>query len=227
MREDTFHPVDVRRDERARLVEAHWSPTCLRHDAARPQARRSPAAKQRAQDVLRWGRDWGLAPRLGERLIREAIQFFDDRRQLHRTDGPAAIERDELHWYLGGRRHRSDGPALITAAGERQWFDEGRRHRIGGPAWIHADGGMSWWQDGRVHRIGGPALIDAAIAGDDPRVREAWYQAGQLHRTDGPAVIYGDGAHEWWLEGVRVSRLDLPSAAAGAPRGSLADALFG
>jgi len=220
-----FLALATLKDERACLKAAHWSSERLQLDAARTQSRPSAARQKRSADVLRWGREWGLEPRLGERLTRTAVQFFDEQRRLHRVDGPAAIERDELHWYLEGRRHRDEGPALITAAGERQWFAHGQRHREDGPAWIHVDGGLSWWQQGRVHRDGAPALIDAAVD-DGARVREAWYRHGELHRVDGPAVILGDGTRQWWLEGAQVSHLDLPQLARCAPRGSLAETLF-
>lgn len=228
MREGAFTPAggDLRADEVRTFALPHWAPAQLARDAERTQVRASPAQHKRTSDVLRWGREWGCAPRLGERVTRQAVQYFDDERRLHRTDGPAAIEHDELHWYVAGRRHRDDGPAIITASGEREWFIDGQRHRTDGPAWIHVDGGMSWWHRGEVHRDGGPALISGSLD-DGPGVREAWYRHGALHRTDGPAVTLHTGARQWWLDGHRVSPWDLPHLAAAAPSGSLQDTLFG
>ena len=40
-------------------------------------------------------------------------------------------------------RHRKDGPAVEFISGEKQWFVNGRIHRIDGPAIEAAT--LSWW----------------------------------------------------------------------------------
>ena len=50
---------------------------------------------------------------------------------------------------------------VIGADGIQVWWVDGKLHRIDGPAIIHADGSQQWWVDGKKHRIDGPAYVDA------------------------------------------------------------------
>ena len=75
-------------------------------------------------------------------------------------------------WYLNGKRHREDGPAIEHFDGTKEWFLNGQRHREDGPAIIYALGSKCWFLNGNRHRIGGPA------------------------------VEYTDGSKEWFLNGV-------------------------
>ena len=54
------------------------------------------------------------------------VLYYDSRKQLHRTDGPA-VERTSgaRSWYLHGKLHRSDGPAIERANGSRGWWLNG------------------------------------------------------------------------------------------------------
>jgi len=72
-------------------------------------------------------------------------------------------------WYLNGKLHREDGPAVEYADGTKFWFLNCKLHRTDGPAAEYADG------------------------------TKYWYLNGKLHRTDGPAVELADGTKEWWL----------------------------
>ena len=49
------------------------------------------------------------------------------------------------YWYLNGKRHRTDGPAVVYAGGTTEWFLNGKRHRTDGPAAIYSDGGKYWY----------------------------------------------------------------------------------
>ena len=62
------------------------------------------------------------------------------------------------HWYLNGKRHREDGPAIIRADGSEEWYLNGKRHREDGPAVIDA-WGTQWWLNGFPHRENGSATI--------------------------------------------------------------------
>jgi hypothetical protein len=73
-------------------------------------------------------------------------------------------------WYLNGRYHREDGPAITFSTGTEYWFLNGLRHRTDGPAVVFADG------------------------------TECWFINGLRHRTDGPAIIYSDGSEYWFLD---------------------------
>jgi len=75
-------------------------------------------------------------------------------------------------WYLNGKCHGEDGPAVEDAYGDKYWFINGERHREDGPAIEYASG------------------------------YKAWYINGERHREDGPAVEFSNGAKSWYLNGV-------------------------
>jgi hypothetical protein len=52
-------------------------------------------------------------------------------------------------WYLNGKYHRVDGPAIEYPDGGKDWFLIGQRHREDGPAREY-DGRKEWWLNG-VH----------------------------------------------------------------------------
>jgi len=62
------------------------------------------------------------------------------------------------HWYLNGKRHREDGPAVESANGDKYWFLNDKRHREDGPAVEFADGNKEWHLNGKLHREDGPAI---------------------------------------------------------------------
>jgi len=51
-------------------------------------------------------------------------------------------------WYLNGKFHREDGPAVEYANGDKWWYLNGKRHREDGPAIEHANGNKSWYLNG-------------------------------------------------------------------------------
>ena len=52
--------------------------------------------------------------------------YYNNARQLHRTDGPAIECPDNSkYWYQNGRRHRTDGPAVESFNGYREWWLNG------------------------------------------------------------------------------------------------------
>ena len=48
-------------------------------------------------------------------------------------------------WYLTGKRHREDGPAIEYLSGTKEWYLNGKRHREDGPAIEMSDGYKEWW----------------------------------------------------------------------------------
>jgi hypothetical protein len=48
-------------------------------------------------------------------------------------------------WWLKGKLHREDGPAIEYASGSKSWCLNGKLHREDGPAIEIANGGKSWW----------------------------------------------------------------------------------
>ena len=64
----------------------------------------------------------------------------------------------DKHWYLNGKRHREDGPAIECANGTKHWFLNDQHHREDGPAIELASGTKSWYLNGKRHREDGPAI---------------------------------------------------------------------
>jgi len=69
----------------------------------------------------------------------------------HREDGPAIENNGDTHWYLNGKRHRIGGPAVERADGYKAWYVNGIRHREDGPAKIREDGSKEWWLDDKPY----------------------------------------------------------------------------
>ena len=50
-------------------------------------------------------------------------------------------------WYLNGKRHREDGPAVEQADGTKSWYLNSEYHREDGPAIEYANGDKFWYLD--------------------------------------------------------------------------------
>ena len=81
----------------------------------------------------------------------------------------------DKEWFLNGKLHREDGPAIECANGHKEWFLNGNFHREDGPAVEWANG------------------------------TKQWYLNGKLHREDGPAIEWTDGGGKWYLNGKPMS----------------------
>ena len=86
-------------------------------------------------------------------------------------DNPVVGSNRTKCWYLDGKLHRTDGPAVEWPDGTKQWYLDDKLHRTDGPACEGADGEKHWCLNGK------------------------------LHRTDGPAIEYADGTKRWYLFG--------------------------
>lgn len=104
-------------------------------------------------------------------------------------------------WYLNGRRHREDGPAVEAADGLKEWWLNGKLHREDGPAVEKANGMKKWYIDNKLHREDGPA-IEAADG------LKNWWLNGKVHREDGPAFIQPDGSKKWLLNDRFIEQTD-------------------
>ena len=51
-------------------------------------------------------------------------------------------------WFLNGKLHREDGPAIEYASGTKFWYLNGKRHREDGPAIEYAGGNKYWYLNG-------------------------------------------------------------------------------
>jgi hypothetical protein len=79
-------------------------------------------------------------------------------------------------WYLNGKLHREDGPALVDVNGSKWWYINGNRHREDGPAVEYYNGYKSY------------------------------YINDKRHREDGPACEWTDGDKEYWLNDKKISQ---------------------
>jgi hypothetical protein len=82
----------------------------------------------------------------------------------------------------------------VYADGTKEWFLNGKLHREDGPAVEYTNGSKFWYQNGEYHREDDPAVEWANGS-------KEWYLNGKLHRENGPAVEYPDGSKEWFLNG--------------------------
>jgi len=87
-------------------------------------------------------------------------------------------ERGTKRWYLNGKLHREDGPAVEYPDGSKYWYINGKYHREDGPAVEFANG------------------------------NKEWYLNDKCHREDGPAVEYADGTKEWYVDGEKIEVSD-------------------
>lgn len=89
------------------------------------------------------------------------------------------ITAEARKWYLNGKLHREDGPAVEYANGEKCWYLNGKRHREDGPAIEYVNGDRKW------------------------------YLNGNLHREDGTAVEYANGDKYWYLNGKELTEAEV------------------
>jgi len=82
--------------------------------------------------------------------------------------------------------------------GNKEWYLNGKLHREDGPAVEWADGVKLWYLNDKLHREDGPAIERAN--GD-----KEWYLNGKLHREDGPTVEWADDVKLWYLNGVKMT----------------------
>ena len=59
--------------------------------------------------------------------------------------------KNETVYYLNGKVHREDGPAIEYNDGYKYWWINGKRHRDGGPAVEYPNGYKEWWLDGKIY----------------------------------------------------------------------------
>ena len=81
----------------------------------------------------------------------------------------------DKYWFMNGKLHCEDGPAVERANGTKEWFLNALRHREDGPAVECGTGTKEWWLNGLPHR------------------------------EDGPAVEFENGIKEWYLDGKKLS----------------------
>jgi hypothetical protein len=64
-------------------------------------------------------------------------------------DGLHVFDNGHKEWWLNGKRHREDGPAMEFANGDKIWYLHGNIHREDGPAVEFVNGDKIWWLNGK------------------------------------------------------------------------------
>ena len=90
----------------------------------------------------------------------------------------------------------------VNKEGTKQWFLNGKLHRDDGPAIEYINGHKKWWLNGKIHRIDGPAV-------EYSNGSKLWYLNDKLHRINGPACEYSNGEKWWYLNGKEVKEEDV------------------
>ena len=67
-------------------------------------------------------------------------------------------------WYLNGKRHREDGPAIEWDDGSKEWYLNGKRHRVNEPAIVRSDGSKSWYLYGEYLSEGEFNLVTSPLS---------------------------------------------------------------
>ena len=100
----------------------------------------------------------------------KTFEWCKDKTRLATCDKPVfCVNRfGDKCWYLNGKLHRENGPAVEHANGDKWWCLNGERHRENGPAVEYDDGYKAWWLNGQRHRVNGAAVEHASGT-------KAWY----------------------------------------------------
>jgi hypothetical protein len=61
------------------------------------------------------------------------------------TEYTVNVENGNTFWYLNGKPHREDGPAVEYANGDKRWYRNDKLHREDGPAVENANGDKLWY----------------------------------------------------------------------------------
>ena len=89
--------------------------------------------------------------------------YFDKTKLVVRKQGQPNVEYNEnstikCQWYVNGKLHREEGPAMLLYDNSEEWYIDGLLHRENGPAINHANGHHEWYLHGNLHRLDGPAI---------------------------------------------------------------------
>ena len=103
-------------------------------------------------------------------------------------------------WYLNGKRHRKNGPAIEFSTKEKNWCIDGMLHRDHDLPAVIGKKSLMWFNRGMLCRIHSdkPSMIS--------KTYQAWYYMDFLHRDKNkPAVVYKNkNKNEFWELGSRI-----------------------
>jgi hypothetical protein len=66
---------------------------------------------------------------------------------LHGIDGPTVIVWGDQFWGVNGKRHRTNGPAVIRLNGDHEWWVNGRDITQEVNAWMQKQGVIWPWDE--------------------------------------------------------------------------------
>jgi hypothetical protein len=112
-------------------------------------------------------------------LEKESIKIvrYEDIKDFSTFTGICEDVNKIKSWYVDGKRHREDGPAIEWHDGTKSWYAHGKEHRTDGPAIEKADGRKCWIFDGKIHRLDGPAI-------EWPNGYKEWYIGGERYSEE-------------------------------------------
>jgi len=61
------------------------------------------------------------------------------------------LDNGDKFWFLNGKLHREDGPAVEYSDGSKKWYLNGKLHREDGPAIESSDGDKCWFLNGEEY----------------------------------------------------------------------------
>ena len=99
-------------------------------------------------------------------------------------------------WCLDTNRIKTFGKQLfyVDRKGYKRWYLNGKYHRLNGPAVEFPDGYKCWYLNGKPHRVNGPAI-------ENVNGTKCWFLNDKRHRVGAAAIEFANGSKEWWLNG--------------------------
>jgi hypothetical protein len=118
-------------------------------------------------------------------------------------------------YYLNGKIHREDGPAIERVNGDKEWYLNDKLHRENGPAVEFANGEKWWFLNGEGLKPAKKNTVKIKKLPNGGELQEYanakfWYLNKNLHRENAPAINYSDGTRLWHLYG-KLHRVDGPA----------------
>lgn len=99
-----------------------------------------------------------------------------------------------------GNLHSFNGePAVVYSNGDKYWYHHGRRHRDNGPA-ILTNKGFYWYCNGKKHRLDGPAIdycqfLEYWVNGEEYTFKE-WIKLSSLSDEQKVELLLSHGDNQ-------------------------------
>ena len=106
----------------------------------------------------------------------------------------------------------SESILKVLKDGTKKWYLNGKLHKEDGPAVERSNGAKEWYLNGKFHRENAPAIEYTDDIDDIGIVIRDWFLNGKRHREDGPAIDDSDGIKCWYVEGREYDEKEYPNA---------------